>query len=42
MTLINQAFLKPPRMIMMSTYAASDFAEMLDASPHRHCHFWVI
>jgi CheY-like chemotaxis protein len=30
---LTQAVLKPPRMIMMSTYAATDFAEMLDASP---------
>lgn len=30
---LTRAVLKPPRMIMMSTYAATDFAEMLDASP---------
>jgi DNA-binding NarL/FixJ family response regulator len=30
---LTQAVLKPPRVIMMSSYAATDFAEMLDASP---------
>jgi CheY-like chemotaxis protein len=30
---LRQAVLKPPRIIMMSTYAATDFAEMLDAGP---------
>jgi CheY-like chemotaxis protein len=30
---LTQAVLKPPRMIMMSTYAATDFAEMLRAGP---------
>jgi ActR/RegA family two-component response regulator len=30
---LTQAVQKSPRMIMMSTYAATDFAEMLDASP---------
>jgi CheY-like chemotaxis protein len=30
---LTQAVLKPPRMIMMSTYAATDFAEMIDTSP---------
>jgi CheY-like chemotaxis protein len=30
---LTQAVLKPRRMIMMSTYAESDFAGMLDASP---------
>jgi ActR/RegA family two-component response regulator len=30
---LTQAILKPPQMIMMSTYTATDFAEMIDASP---------
>lgn len=30
---LTQAVLEPPRIIMMSTYAATDFAEMIDASP---------
>jgi DNA-binding NarL/FixJ family response regulator len=30
---LTQAVPKPPRMIMMSTYAATDFTEMIDASP---------
>jgi CheY-like chemotaxis protein len=30
---LTQEVLKPPSMIMMSSYAATDFAEMIDASP---------
>jgi CheY-like chemotaxis protein len=30
---LTQVVPKPPQMIMMSTYAATDFAEILDASP---------
>jgi DNA-binding NarL/FixJ family response regulator len=30
---LARAVLKPPQMIMMSTYAAGDFAEMNDAGP---------
>jgi CheY-like chemotaxis protein len=30
---LRQAVPEPPRIIMMSTYAATDFAEMIDASP---------
>lgn len=30
---LTRAVPEPPRMIMMSTYAATDFAEMIDAGP---------
>jgi hypothetical protein len=32
----------PAEALRQTTYAATDFAEILDASPRRHCHFWVI